>query len=196
MTPQEYDMVKANEKFAAVEVERIIPYPDGNPGFYFVHLRYVDNIDEIFAAEKAVREGLRESVVTIDGQEVKVRHSYLDSDFQEKSMALVFDDDPFTLAKTLETNPFIIEMTFPRPRTLRGFSITIGSANVRITLKCYSRAGAEPEVFTFEGQGTRNQPELSFDLPAPTDLQILRVEVLDPYSFEQAKVHIWELNLR
>ena len=111
-------------------------------------------------------------------------------------MALVFDNDPFTLAKTLETNPFIIEMTFPKPRTLRGFSITIGSANVWITLKCYSRAGAEPEVFTFEGQGTRNQPELSFDLPAPTDLQILQVEVLDPYSYEQAKVHIWELNLR
>ena len=196
LTPQEYDVVKANEKFASVEVERIIPYPDGNPGFYFVHLRYVDNIDEIFAAEKAVREGLRESVLTIDGQEVKVRHSYLDSDFQDKSMALVFDDDPFTLAKTLETNPFIIEMTFPKPRTLRGFSITIGSANVRITLRCYSRAGAEPEVFTFEGQGTRNQPELSFDLPAPTDLQILQVEVLDPFSFDQAKVHIWELNLR
>ncbi len=196
LTPQEYDVVKANEKFASVEVERIIPYPDGTPGFYFVHLRYVDNIDEIFAAEKAVREGLRESVLTIDGQEVKVRHSYLDSDFQDKSMALVFDDDPFTLAKTLETNPFIIEMTFPKPRTLRGFSITIGSANVRITLKCYSRAGAEPEVFTFEGQGTRNQPELSFDLPKPTALQILQVEVLDPFSFDQAKVHIWELNLR
>jgi 4-amino-4-deoxy-L-arabinose transferase-like glycosyltransferase len=196
MTPQEFDMVKANEKFAAVEVERIIPYPDGNPGFYFVHLRYVDNIDEIFAAEKAVREGLRESIVTIDGQEVKVRHSYLDSDFQDKSMALVFDDDPFTLAKTLETNPFIIEMTFPKPRTLRGFSINIGSANVKITLRCYSRAGAEPAVFTFEGQGTRNQPEISFNLPAQTDLQILHVEVLDPYSFDQAKVHIWELDLR
>jgi hypothetical protein len=135
-------------------------------------------------------------MLTIDGQNVKVRHSYLDGDFQDKSMALVFDDDPFSVAKTLETNPFVIEMTFPKPRTLQGFSIIIGSANVKITLKCYSGAEAEPTVFTFEGRGTRNQPELSFDLPAPTDLQILQVEVLDPHSHDQAKVHIWELNLR
>jgi 4-amino-4-deoxy-L-arabinose transferase-like glycosyltransferase len=196
MTPQEYDVVKANEKFAAVDVERTVPYPDGNPGFYFVHLRYVDNIDEIFAAEKAVREGLRESMLTIEGQQVKVRHSYLDSDFQDKAMELVFDNDPFTVAKTLETNPFVIELTFPKPRKLKGFSIIIGSANVKITLKCYSRPGAQPNVFTFEGQGTRIQPELSFDLPAPTDFQILQLEVLDPYSHDQAKVHIWELKLR
>jgi len=196
LTPQEYDVVKANEKFAAVDVERTVPYPDGQPGFYFVHLRYVDNIDEIFTAEKAVREGLRESMLTIDGQEVKVRHSYLDSDFQDKSMALVFDNDPFTLAKTLETNPFVIELTFPEPRQLQGFSIIIGSANVKITLKCYSGVGAEPTLFTFEGQGTRNQPELSFDLPEPTTFQVLHIEVLDPNSFEQAKVHIWELKLR
>jgi hypothetical protein len=132
----------------------------------------------------------------IDGQEVKVRFSYLDSDFQDQSMALVFDNDPFTVAKTLETNPFIIEMTFPKPRTLNGFSIIIGSANIRITLMCYSRAGTQPTVYTFEGQGTRNQPELSFDLPKPTQTQVLRVEVLDPHSSDESKVHIWELKLR
>jgi 4-amino-4-deoxy-L-arabinose transferase-like glycosyltransferase len=196
LTPQEYDIARSSEKFAEVRVERTVPYPDGNPGFYFVRLRYVDYIDEIFAAEKAVREGLRESMVMIDGQEVKVRHSFLDSDFQDKSMALVFDEDPFTLAKTLETNPFILEMTFPTGRTLEGFAISIGSATAKITLKCYSRAGVEPTVFTFEGQGTRDDPELSFDLPEPTTVQVLHMEVFDPHSHDQAKVHIWELNLR
>jgi hypothetical protein len=87
-------------------------------------------------------------------------------------------------------------MTFPRVRTLNGFSIAIGTARVQVTLRCYSEAGAEPTVYTFEGQGTQNQPELSFDLPAPTEVQVLRVEVLDPNSHDQAKVHIWELKLR
>jgi hypothetical protein len=196
LTPQEYDIARSSEKFAEVTVERTVPYPDGNPGFYFVRLRYVDHIDEIFAAEKAVRQALRESMLTIDGEEVMVRHSFLDTDFQDKSMALVFDNDPFTVAKTLETNPFILEMTFPKSRTLEGFSISIGSANVKITLKCYSRAGAEPTVFMFEGQGTRDDPELSFDLPEPTTVQVLHMEVFDPHSHDQAKVHIWELNLR
>lgn len=196
MTPQEYDMILQSEKLTDIDVETIIPYPDGSPGFYFVHLRYVDNIDEIFVQEKAVRTALRESTVMIDGEQVKLRYSYLDSEFQDKSMALVFDNDPFTVAKTFETNPFVIEMTFPKIRTLNGFSIIIGSANVRITLKCYPEAGGQPTVYTFEGQGTRNQPELSFDLPEPAQVQVLQIEVLDPYSFEQAKVHIWELKLR
>ena len=196
MTPQEYDLVKQNEKFTDVEVERIIPYPDRSPGFYFVHMQYVDNIDEIFAAEKATRQALREATLRIDGQDVELRFSYLDSQFQDKWIALLFDNDPFTVAKTFESNPFIVEMTFPQPRTLNGFSIIIGSANVQITLKCYSRPGVQPTVHTFEGRGTRNQPELSFDLPTPTQAQLLRFEVLDLHSSDQAKIHIWELTLR
>ena len=196
MTPQEYDIITQSEKLTDINVERIVPYPDGSPGFYFVRLRYADDIDKIFAEEKAIRTALREATVMIDGEEVQLRYSYLDSEFQDKSMALVFDNDPFTVAKTFETNPFVIEMTFPRMRTLNGFSIIIGSAQVQITLKCYSESGAEPTVYTFEGQGTRNQPELSFDLPKPVEAQILRVEVLDPYTSEQSKVHIWELKLR
>lgn len=196
MTPQEYDIIKESPKFADIDVETIVPYPDGNPGFYFVHLRYVDNIDEIFAAEKAVRLALQESTLTIDGQEVNLRYSYLDSEFQDKWIALVFDNDPFTVAKTLETNPFVLEMTFPTRRTVKGFSIIIGSAKVQITLKCFSKPGAQPIIYTFEGQGTRNKPELSFDLPAQTELQVLQVETLDLLSSEQAKVHIWELKLR
>jgi 4-amino-4-deoxy-L-arabinose transferase-like glycosyltransferase len=196
MTPQEHDMVMESEKLTDIDVETIIPYPDGNPGFYFVHLRYVDNIDEIFAAERAVREALRESTVAIDGQEVKLRYSYLDSDFQAESMALVFDNDPFTVAKTFESNPFVIEMAFPEPRTLNGFSIIIGTAKVQITLRCFTGDDEPPTVYTFEGQGTKNQLELSFDLPSPTQVDVLQVEVLDTLSFAQAKVHIWELMLR
>jgi len=196
MTPQEYDIVMESAKLTDIHVKKIIPYPNGKPGFYFVQLRYADNSDEIFAAEKAVYQASQESVVTIDGQEIKLRYSYLDSDFQAESMALVFDNDPYTLAKTFENNPFVIEMTFPAPRTLNGFSIIIGSTKVQITLTCYPAPGAQPTSYTFEGEGTRIKPELSFDLPTPTQAQVLQVETLDLLSSSTAKVHIWELKLR
>jgi hypothetical protein len=196
LTPQEYELVMTSDKLTDIEVERIVPYPDGSPGFYFLRLRYVDNIDEIFAAEKSLREALRESVLMIDGQEVKLRFSYLDTDLQAESMASVFDNDPFTVAKTLESNPFVIEMTFPTPRTLNGFSIIIGSAQVRITLKCYEEPGAEPVLHTFEGQGTRKEPELSFDLPSATEVRVLQMEILDLLAAPESKIHIWELRLR
>jgi hypothetical protein len=196
MSPEEYALAQESDKLTDIDLERVIPYPDGSPGFYFVRLRYIDNIDEIFAAEKAVRQVLRETTLRIDGQDVRLRFSYLDSQFQDQWIALVFDNDPFTLAKTFDSNPFILEMTFPKRRTLNGFSIIIGSAKVEITLTCYSRIGAQPTVYRFEGQGTRSQPELSFDLPQRTQTQVLRVEVLDPRASDDAKVHIWELKLR
>ncbi|HSL27963.1 MAG TPA: glycosyltransferase family 39 protein [Anaerolineales bacterium] len=197
ITPQEYDaIVNETAKIKEVRVEQIVPYPDGNPGFYFVRLTYADGIDEIFAAERAERQVLQEAVVTIDGQDVSVRFSFLDSSVQAESIALLFDDDPFTLAKTYENNPFFIELTFPESRVLRGFSINIGGANARITVKCYPAPEAEPIVYTFEGQGTKDLPELSFDFPAPTETQMLQVEVLDPFAGDPAKIHIWELKLR
>ena len=196
MTPEEFDMITKSAKFVDVQVETVIPYPDGNPGFYFVRLRYAPNIDEIFAAEKAIRQELQEAVVRIDGQNVKLRYSYLDGEPQAAYIALLFDNDPYTVAKTFESNPFIIELTFPTPRNISGLSLIIGSAKVQVTVKCYAKLESSPIIYTFEGQGTIKQPGLSFDLPASQQVQVLRVEVLDPSAPNPTKIHIWELKLR
>lgn len=111
-------------------------------------------------------------------------------------MALVFDDDPYSLAKTFEANPFVMELTFPTTRTLRGFSIIIGSANAEINLRCYATPDAQPVIYSFQGQGSIDAPELSFDLPQPMDVQILRLEVSDVSRPDEAMIHIWELKLR
>ncbi len=196
MPPLEYDIAKSSPRLTDINVERIVPYSDGTPGFYFVRLRYADDVDEVFAAEKAARQALRESTLRIDGQAVKVRYSYLESDFQDQSIAQVFDDDPLTLAKTFDANPLVIELTFPEARMLNGFSIRIGAAKLQITVKCYSKPGTQPVVYKFEMQGTRRQPEPSFILPLATRVQILQVEVLDPKPNDQTKVHVWDLKLR
>lgn len=196
MTPDEYNLITEIDKFEEIKVVDTVPYPDGNPGFYFVNLTYVDNIDEMFAAEKAARQALQEGAFVIDGEPVNVRYSFLDTDYQEQSMALLFDGDPYTLTKTYEANPFVIELAFPEPRILNGFSIIIGSANVEIKLLCYNKAGAEPTIYTFSGQGSVDDMELSFDLPKPTEVENLRMEVRDTVAPAESKVHIWELMLR
>lgn len=200
MTPAEYSLAAASEKLTNLRVEKVVPYPDGTPGFYFVRLQYTDDIDEIFAAEKALRDVPRESIITIDGQPVKVTYSYLDAGneegAQEAAINEVFDNDLLSLAKTFEANPFVIKMNFPAPRMLNGFSIVIGSAKANITLKCYSTENAQPTIYTFEGQGSMEQPELSFELPGPMEIEALEVEMFDPLSPPPTKIHIWEIILR
>ncbi len=55
MTPDEYAETIDDPKFTDIRVERTLPYPDGQPGFYFVRLKYSPEAPAIFAAEDAAR---------------------------------------------------------------------------------------------------------------------------------------------
>ena len=197
MMPEEYDLALKSNKFTDIRVERTVPYPDGKPGFYFVHLRYADNADEIFAGEEAFRAALQESTIKINGEDVRVRHSYLEANDQSEGIQLIFDNDPYTLAKTFEANPLIVELTYATPRKISGFSIITGSAHVAITVKCYATPAAQPVIYLFEGQGSIEQPQLSFDFAQPTETQVLYLEMLDVNNVPPpAKDHVWELTFR
>ncbi len=196
MTKDEYEFAITSDKLADIRVEKTIPYPDGTPGFYFVRLRYSDKAEELFASEKALREVMQESDIIIDGENVHVRHTYLEANDQSVGIFQIFDGDPYTYAKTYEANPFVIEMTFPSPRQVNGFSIIIGSAKVSITVTGFASPGADPVTYTFEGQGAMEQPELTFDFPEPMTVQVLYVEQLDVNASTPTKNHVWELTLR
>lgn len=196
MTKEEYEFAITSDKLTDIRVEKTIPYPDGTPGFYFVRLRYSDLAHKEFAQEEALRQVMQESDVQIDGETVHVSHTYLEANDQSEGLQMIFDGDPYTYAKTYEANPFVMDFTFPTPRTIHGFSIIIGSANVSITLMGYASPGAEPVTYTFNGQGAIEQPELSFDLPEPMTVKLLHVEQLDVNTAPPTKNHVWEFTLR
>lgn len=196
VTPAEYNQVLNNPKFADLQTDKIVPYPNGQPGFYFIRLRYSAGADELFAAEAAARRRLEESTLTLNGEAIQARHSRLEGESQEKSIALLFDGDPLTMAKTESANPFVVELTFPSPRQINGFSIVIGATSASITLTGYAYEGAPPIAYKFAGRATLRDPELTFNLPAPMTVLILRIEKLDPYANEPAKNHLWEITLR
>ncbi len=195
MTRDEYEFAITSDKLADIRVEKNIPYPDGTPGFYFVRLRYSDKAQELFDAEKKKREAIQESDIVIAGENVHVRHTYLEANDQSVGIFQIFDGDPYTYAKTYEANPFVIEMTFPSPRQVNGFSIIIGSAKVSITVVGFASPGADPVTYTFEGQGAMEQPELTFEFSEPMTVQVLHVEQLDVNASTPTKNHVWELTL-
>ncbi len=190
-TPDEYQKILESGKFKDIQVERTMPYPDGKPGFYFIHMSYVDNIDQIFASEQAKRRELKVSAVQIDDQTVRVSYPVLDMG----EIGLLFDGDPETLIRTLEANPLVIEMEFPEPREMRGFSIIIGSANTQITAQVTSAQGSAPAEFTTHYRGALDQPETKLDFGAPFQAKSLRIEVLDLNKEAPAHVHAWEIKL-
>jgi hypothetical protein len=191
VTPEEYQLVKGSGKFDEIRVEQILPYPDGTPGFYFLRLSYVDDVEAIFAAEQAQRRQLQEAKVDLDGETVQVRHSLLDIG----APAQAFDGDPFSLTRTLEANPAVFELTFSEPRTLRGLSVIIGSIEAQVTVLVYETPQSEPQRFTMRDRGTVSDPEIHLDFGAEYPVSVLRIEVLDLHQDEPAHVHIWEIRL-
>jgi len=190
--PNEMEKVLSSGKFKDVQVDEVLNYPNGEPGFYFVRLKYVDNIDEILSAEQEVRRSLQEATVMIDGEAVQVRYSMLDMGIID----LAFDGNPRTLIRTLEANPFVIELTFPEPRQFNGYSIVLGSADVRVTTQLYPAPGGQPVESVASFNGSVNDPELRVDFEQTVTAQVVRFEILEPYAGEPANVHVWEITLR
>ncbi len=192
MTPAEYDQAAASPKFINVHSEQILRYPDGSPGFLFVRLAYAPNVDEIFAAEKAARSQLVDAQVTLDGQIVAVRHSVIDMGAPE----LMFDGDHFTLMRGLEANPFVLELTFPEPRTLSRVEADFGLAEITLTVLLYVDGSGEPLRYVTERSNASSQdPQMVLNLPEAPPVTHVRFEVFNRAAGEVANIHIRELIL-
>lgn len=192
MIPSEMEKVLSTAKFKDVHIEKTLPYPNGKPGFFFVRLEYADNIDDLLAQEQEARRVLQEGTVTIDGQDVAVRYSMLDMG----NIQNVFDGDPTSLVRTLEANPFVIELTFPELRAISGLTAIIGSANVQITAQLYSQPDAQPSVFQITYQGSVAAPQATLDFGQTVLAQKVRLEIKEPGISEPSHIHVWEIKFK
>jgi hypothetical protein len=191
MTPEEYQMTVESGKFTDIRVEQTLPYPNGQPGFHFVRLRYVDNIDQILAAEREARRVLRSDVINLDGQMVPVRYSMLD--MGEASQ--MFDGNVDTVARTLEANPAVIELDFPEPRSISEISAIIGSTQAEVKAILYPDPDSKPVEFAEVLQGTIDHPRVTLDFGETVQASKLRLEIHDIHQ-EPGHIHIWEIEMK
>jgi len=192
LTPSEYQQAASNPKLSVVKMERMIPYPDGTPGFYFARFKYTDNADALFAAEKDQRMKLVEGRVVIDGQAVTIRHSQIDMGLPQQ----IFDNDTFTLMRGLEANPFVLELDFPQARSFSGLQADFGLVSITLTVRLYPDQGGDPLVFeqAFQRESGDSTIEMTFSQRA-VQASRLRLEILNTLTGETANIHIREIHL-
>lgn len=192
MTPLEYDETLQSKKFVNIQVERTLPYPNGQDGFYFVRLEYVPNIEEMLAVELAERRKLQTAEALIGGELVEFRYSTLDIGAIEQAL----DGDANTLLRTWEANPMVIEIGFTRLRSISGIELVIGSAQIEVTLHLYDPAQSQPVVVTDIVRGSVQQPGVELLFPKSYPAQRLRLELRDVNQGEPGHVHLWEIDLK
>ncbi|MCX6071830.1 MAG: glycosyltransferase family 39 protein, partial [Chloroflexi bacterium] len=144
LTAREYEAVRADPKFTDVRFEKMIPYPDGSPGFYFVRMRYSAQADAIFEQERLERLKPIIETLVVDGSTLSIEHPLLDSG----TIQHMFDGDKYTLARGYEANPMVLKISFDTPRPVRGMDLTTGSMDFALTVRLYATAGGPPVVYT------------------------------------------------
>jgi hypothetical protein len=192
LTPSEYDKAAENPKFKPVVVEKVIPYPNGSPGFYFVRVAYADNIDQLIEAESAVRKTLKEEIITLDGQPVTVRNSWLDMGIP----AQIFDNDPFTLIRGMEANPFILELTFSEPHPIEKITLNLGAMDTDLTVDLYPQGSETPTRYQQSYRQVQEGDILRLKLSdGPFLVDKIYLEIYSVYAGEVANVHVRDLQL-
>jgi hypothetical protein len=190
MTGYEYEKALASPKLQIVNVERIIAYPDGSPGFHFVRLKYSQQVDNLFAMEKEARRQLVETQVEIDGELVTLRHSQIDMGEPK----LMFDGDDFTLMRGMEANPFVIELAFPTSRSISKLRADFGLMSSKVTVLLYPADDGEPALYEQTFRRDSGDPWIQIDfLQAPGQVSKVRLDILNIYAGETTNVHIREI---
>jgi hypothetical protein len=192
LTPQEYQNLLTEPKVSDLTIERILPYPDGRPGFYFVHMRYSEQADALFEQERLERQRPVLADVQMDGETVHVEHSLLDMG----EIALVFDGDQRTLARGYEANPFHLALSFDQPRPIAGILLTTGSMDIGVTARLYAPGSTEAVTYSLEFRNLPGDPtvELLFPDP-PARVSRLELGIQNLNEGESAKIHLRELVL-
>ncbi|MEW6567192.1 MAG: glycosyltransferase family 39 protein [Chloroflexota bacterium] len=192
LTEPEYNDLLANPKAAGVTVERILPYPDGRPGFYFVHWHYSEQASALFEQERLERLRPVEAEVVIDGETVRVEHSYLDMG----EIRHVFDGDVRTLARGYEANPFRLVLMFSHPWTVSGLRLTTGSMDYQLTVRLFETETSQPVVYREAYRGLPGDPtvEMRFS-EGPAQVIRIELEALNLNEGERSKIHLRELVL-
>ena len=190
----EYQRALTEPKLAPPVVEEILPYPDGQPGFYFVRLAYSAEAPDLFEAERLARLQLVIQTVMLDGQSVTITYSQLGGG----SLNDILDGDPFTLGRGLEANPLIFDFQFSAARTLTGVTLTTGTlANFTVNLQVFAVDAADPHVISQTYRNLPSDPTVTIDFEAGS-LMVSRlvVEVMDNLAGADAQIHIREIAFR
>lgn len=191
LLPEELDQVRASGKFKTIEIEDTVNYPNGQPGFYFTRLAYVDDAEAVFEQELSRRHQLKEeTLILLDGTEAAVAYSVLDIGV----IKLAFDGNPNSLIRTFEANPFKINLTFSEARPLDGLQLRVGGVATRVTALVYMAGESLPRSYSAEGGESPAPRELFLDFYETRMIEAVQIEILNARDSEPAHVHLWEIS--
>ncbi len=187
-TPHEYERARTSPKLEVDPEITIIDDPSGEPAFYLVRLAYAPNIDSILVAEAVKRRQLITDTITIDGQQVEIRHPKTDMG----AIADAFDGNLRSLARTLDANPTKIEIRFPTARPVSGVRLHLWTDHYRVRMRAFHDGR---EIGGVTRRAVSGQPPEPFEVLFDEPLPVLNELTLSIAKRGDVHVHLREIEI-
>lgn len=142
LNAEDYADMRASDKFDLPDPVFVLPRPNGTPGFFFVRPRYVADVQQRFADDRVERARLLTDTITMDGEVVTVKHLALDSGQIQNA----FDGNDATVARGLNANPFVLELTYPAPRPVSEIKLVTQRLALGLVVVLFDPDGKELRV--------------------------------------------------
>jgi hypothetical protein len=187
-TGREYDAVRNDPRLVVDQPTRVIPYPDGRPGFVFFRAAFSAEAPAIRAAEQAERRMPVNSTVTINGKDVELRHPKIDIGH----ISDAFDGDPATLARTLDADPATVSMRFPAPRPVSGVRLQLWTERYDVALVVTGVDGSVTETAVeVSNDRSHEVTEISLSNPIPAAREVL----ITIQKYGDVHIHMQEIEI-
>ena len=188
MTPEDFAWMRSSLKFADWKVRYELLWPDGNTGFYFVTLRYADNVEQVFEQEIADRKVPIIDNLTLFGQEVTAKHSPLDIGL----IAQAFDKDQLSLIRGFEANPLEVKLELSEPTRVSKVTVYAGAPPTGLTVTL-TTADGQTVTKSVEVEGSEVVRPVSVVFGPPVQTAVINIAVSNLGEPEPAHVHVWEV---
>ncbi len=191
LIPEDMDKAVASNKFTTIKPFKTLDYPNGEPGFFFTHLKYTDNVDLIFQEEALQRKILLETeIIDPQGRALKVSYPHLDIG----EIINAFDGDGNSLIRTLETNPMLLKIEPVKAFLLNQVTIRIGGTASAVTIRFTPADGSAVQELVKELPESNEIRDVVFTLENPVDVSKIEIDLLNVNDDDRAHVHLWEVS--
>ena len=188
MTPEEFAWMRNSSKFIDWRVVNEVLWPDGNTGFYFVTLRYADNVEQVFAQEIADRRVPITAKLGLFDQEVTAKHSPLDIGV----IGQAFDGDELSIIRGFEANPLEVKLELIESARVSKVTVYVGAPPTGLTVTL-TTADGQTVTRSVEAEGSEVVRPVSVAFAPPVQAMVINLAISNLGEPEPAHVHVWEV---
>jgi hypothetical protein len=191
--PEEMKEVQASDKLSSVKILQTIDYPNGQPGFYFVKVSYVNDIAKVFSDEIAARHTLSTGQILLpDGTPVSIEYPKLDMGKPQDA----FDGNPLTLIRTAEANPMILKLAFASPYPLSKITLRIGGAPTTMDIDISTKEPGAPLHYEQKVPVSSDYRNITFAIDPAVQADEITITIKNSDNGEPDHVHLWEVTIK